>query len=462
MVSDDMLLSITDKTGKIIYVNEKFCDVTKYSKNEILGKTHRILKSGYHPDSFYENLWQTISKGKHFSSLIKNKAKDGSTYWIMSIMIPTLDENSIPYQYVCVSNIASNIVNNFKKKNKTQTNDLIDLNIFKNALDNSSSVAITDMDGTITYANEMFCKLSKYSQNELVGKKHSMLKSGYHGRDFYENLWNTITSGKIWRGEIKNKAKDGTFYWVRTMIMPIFDDDKIKQFIAIRTDITPQMELAEKLVKAERLSSIGELASRLSHDIRNPLSVIQISFENLKIKYGTDDLKEKSFDKIQRSICRITHQIDDVLDFIRISSLILNKTKTTDVISDALDSLQIPDNIKVILPKNDVELTCDTKKLSTVFTNLILNGIQAIDGDGAITITVEEEDETIIFQVADSGKGISKEEQAKIFEPLFTTKQTGTGLGLASVNSIIKSHGGIISVTSPPTIFTIKLPKTLD
>lgn len=336
-----------------------------------------------------------------------------------------------------------------------------ELSNFKIALDNSASVAKTNSEGIITYANEMFCKLSQYSQEELIGKTHRIIKSGHHTEEFYENMWNTIVSGKIWQGNIKNKAKDGTFYWVRTVIVPTFDEERrITEYIAIRTDITPQIELSEKLIKSEKLSSIGQFASRMSHDIRNPLSIIRTSLENMKTMYGVDEIKQKQFERIDRSIDRISHQVDDVLDFVREKPLELNKTHMSEIIKESLDSLVIPDDVKLIFPKNDVEILCDKEQFSTALNNLILNGIQAINGKGTIEITCDENKDAVIIQIKDSGKGISKENLNLVFEPLFTTKQQGTGLGLAGVKSIIEAHGGVIYVTSPPTSFTITLPKT--
>jgi len=115
-----------------------------------------------------------------------------------------------------------------------------------------------------------------------------------------------------------------------------------------------------------------------------------------------------------------------------------------------------------IVPENDIDITCDQRQLSIVLNNLILNGIQSIENNGVIKISIDEDIDEIIIQVEDSGIGIPTDRLGKIFEPLFTTKQRGTGLGLASVKAIIESHGGIISVTSPPTIFTITLPKILE
>lgn len=329
----------------------------------------------------------------------------------------------------------------------------------KLALDESADVAITDKNGIITFVNDKFCVSSKYSKDELIGNSHNLLKSGFHSLEFYKNMWDVISSGKVWHDQIKNKAKDGTLYWNDMVIVPFLDKNKeIQEYIAIRRDISERIKLREKLVKAERMSSIGQLASRMAHDIRNPLSIIRVSLENLKLKYDVDATTEESFDRVERSIDRIAHQIDDVLDFVKGHPAELSQVKFSEIILESLDSLTIPDEIKLILPKDDIKIIADKKLFSIALNNLILNAIQTIDGIGTVEIITEENDEVII-QVKDSGKGIPKKDLDKIFELLFTTKQQGTGLGLASVKSIIESHGGIISVTSPPTVFTITLPK---
>ena len=208
--------------------------------------------------------------------------------------------------------------------------------------------------------------------------------------------------------------------------------------------------------------TLGRFSARLAHDLRNPLSIIRVSLENLKLLYGSDKSQQSIMQKVERSIDRITHQVDDVLDFVREQLITLNNHKISEIISESLDFIPIPDNIKLILPKNNVVVYCDDKQFSIVFNNLILNGIHVITHTGIIEISVEENNDGIIIQVKDSGSGIPKQNLNSLFEPLFTTKQQGTGLGLASVKSIVESQGGIISVTSPPTVFTITLPKILD
>ena len=214
-----------------------------------------------------------------------------------------------------------------------------------------------------------------------------------------------------------------------------------------------------ELTKTEKLATIGSLSSKIAHDIRNPLSIIRVTLENIRMMYGTDKTKQKQFDKVERSIDRIAHQVEDVMDFVKKPILTLEKINISEVIQESLDYTNMPKNIKLVLPKKDVELICDKARLGTCLNNLILNSIQAIEGKGLIVLSVDEKKDSVIIEIEDSGSGIPKEGIDDVFEPLFTTKQQGTGLGLASVRSIINAHGGTISVTSPPTIFKIILPK---
>jgi len=221
-------------------------------------------------------------------------------------------------------------------------------------------------------------------------------------------------------------------------------------------------KIQDQTINDKKFSLIGKFASNMAHDMRNPLSVIQASMENVRLISKPNDETKLQMDRIDRAIQRMAHQVNGVLGFIESKPLSCKKIKFSKIIDECLGTINIPGNIQFISPKNNVDVYCDSEKFSMALYNLVLNGIQSITGSGTIEISIEEEDDKIVIQVKDSGKGIPKEQLNVIFDPLFTTKLSGTGLGLASVKSIIDSHKGTISVTSNPTTFTITLPKILE
>jgi len=184
------------------------------------------------------------------------------------------------------------------------------------------------------------------------------------------------------------------------------------------------------------------------------------SLEILKLKYP--DIEDVKFNKINNAVMRITHQIEDVLDFVKTSPLVIEKTSLLDILRNILDSQESSDNIDVVLPQSDVIARCDSQRMRIVFLNLLLNSIDAVGKSGKIQIRFHDYKELVKVEFEDSGSVLEEKDIEHLFEPLFTTKQKGTGLGLSSVQNIIKEHGGTVSVTLHPTIFTIILPKTLD
>ena len=224
-------------------------------------------------------------------------------------------------------------------------------------------------------------------------------------------------------------------------------------------------EKTHEILKSERLSAIGELSGRLAHDLRNPLSVMKMSVDLIKQSPADSKLSDekvvKRIDLIEKSIDRISHQVDDVLGYVRNSPLNLKNISLKQLVENSIDKVNIPNDVKITLSKNDVNIDCDAVKLDAVFINLIINSIQAMQDGGTIEIKMSEKNNLAILKFIDSGDGISDENTPKIFEPLFTTKQKGTGLGLASCKNIVEQHHGEITVENNPTTFTIILPKVL-
>jgi len=221
------------------------------------------------------------------------------------------------------------------------------------------------------------------------------------------------------------------------------------------------IEEQEVRQKMDKLVHIGELTSRITHDMRNPLTVI-INYATMVRKNAKNKLDKKSLDQlelIEDEARKMYHQIEDVLNYVKLPPLKLQTHSLHDVLKKVIERVHIGDDVEINLPKTNPLITCDIDKMEIVFVNLITNAIEAMNKSGTISINASENKDTITIEIEDSGPGINQENIEKIFEPLFTTKTTGTGLGLASCKNIIDRHQGTISVKNNPTTFTIKLPK---
>ena len=213
--------------------------------------------------------------------------------------------------------------------------------------------------------------------------------------------------------------------------------------------------------KMDKLVHVGELTSRITHDMRNPLTVI-INYATMVRKNAKNKLDKKSLDQlelIEDEARKMYHQIEDVLNYVKLPPLKLQIHSLHDILKKVIDRTQIGDDVEINLPKTNPLITCDIDKMEIVFVNLITNAIEAMNKSGTISISSSENKDTITIEIEDSGPGINQENIEKVFEPLFTTKTTGTGLGLASCKNIIDRHRGTISIKNNPTTFTIKLPK---
>ena len=218
-----------------------------------------------------------------------------------------------------------------------------------------------------------------------------------------------------------------------------------------------------KIRKLEKLSAIGHLTSRLAHDLKNPLSLIKLNIDLLEAKPTTNnEFSKPHYDKINKSLKKIFFIIDDVLEFARTKDLNLSEHSLLKILNETISTIDIPQTVTVELPQNDVKLVCDSEKLQGVFGNLFVNAIHAIQDSGTISVKIDDSPNNVKIHVIDSGEGIPKENMSKIFEPLFSTKPTGTGLGLGICKIIIEQHKGRISVTNNPSTFTIELPKSLS
>lgn len=357
----------------------------------------------------------------------------------------------------------------------------------KFALDQSTIVAITDQRGIINYVNDEFCRISQYSRDELLGQDHRLINSGHHPKEFIRDLWTTIAAGKVWKGDLKNRAKDGSIYWVDTTIVPFLDaEGKPYQYIAIRHEITKLKQAEEKILqqaaelqRAAQLSFVGELAAGLAHEIKNPLAGIQGTVDILIRRRDASDPETEALRAIRHEVERIDGTVRALLDRARPRALSAARTSLTEVIwravgiarSQAVSAAARGHRVQIEFepPAKDIEPVADAAQVEDAVLNLIINALEAIEGEGKVAISIRrtesdseaEFDEEAVIEVSDTGTGISEEDLARIFHPFFTTTKGGTGLGLPAVRRIVRAHGGRVeakSTVGEGSTFTIYLP----
>ena len=312
------------------------------------------------------------------------------------------------------------------------------------ALDQSSIVAITDAAGIIRFANDKFCEISKYSRDELLGKTHRVINSGVHPPEFFVELWKTISGGQVWRGEICNRAKDGSLYWVATFIVPFLDaHGRPRQYVAIRTDITERKRAEEGARKA--IEAREEFLAIVSHDLKNPLTAIVMNA-----------------DLIHRSAGRMQSMILDLLDMSRVESqgfeLRWENVVLDDLLEDACEMASIGARARGIrIEKNELgselHISCDRERLNQVLSNLLGNAIKFSPEGSTIRVESLKVDSRIEVRVFDNGPGIPPDQMSEIFKRFWRSAPQaggGSGLGLYISKSIIDAHGGSIWAQNRP------------
>lgn len=367
---------------------------------------------------------------------------------------------------------------------------LRELSDIKHALDASTIVAITDVEGTIVFVNDKFCEISKYSREELLGQNHRIINSGHHAKEFFKEMWATIGRGKTWSGDIKNRAKDGSYYWVATTIVPFLDDrGKPRQYVALRHEITKRKEaeaaLAEayrrirddqqKLIQAEKLSSIGLLVAGIAHEVNNPLSGVLGCLKTLRDRRDmSEERREEYFKTAQEGLERIQQTMRGLLDFSRQRAPRRETIDLTTVIASALRLVAPALNKKDLRIDSAIDpislaAHADRGQVLQALVNVLLNAIYASPERRPIHIHACEENGAVSIKIRDEGPGVPEEVIDKVFDPFFSTKPEGdgTGLGLSVTLGLLNANGGGLEIRNAPSggaevLITLPLERTED
>lgn len=335
----------------------------------------------------------------------------------------------------------------------------------KRALDHAAIVATTDVTGRITYVNDKFCEISKYSREELLGQDHRIINSAYHPKAFIRDLWQTIAGGRVWHGEIRNRAKDGSLYWVNTTIVPFLNArGKPYQYIAIRAEVTALKAAETRLAQQASLARMGQMAAIVAHEVRNPLAGIKGAFQVLLSRRAPADPELPVMRDAVARIDALGELINDLMVFARPRPHHPTTFDLRPLLLEAIAMLRRdPANaaLEVAIDGPDVTPTADADLIRAAALNLLLNAAQAMGGRGRIAIAIEQGDQWWVLEIRDGGPGIPVELREQVFEPFFTTKARGGGLGLAIARRTAELHGGTLTLTCPDTggtVFTMTVP----
>ena len=378
-------------------------------------------------------------------------------------------------------------VNERTRAEEKLQSSLKELEDLKFALDQHCIVARTDARGVITFVNDKFCTVSKYSPEELIGQTHRVVNSRHHSKEFFDEMWQTITNGRTWRGEVKNHAKDGSTYWVDTTIVPFCGaNGKPVQYIAIRMDITNLKRIGEELQRAKEVAeqasrAKSEFLANMSHEIRTPLNGI-MGMTDLTLDTPLSREQREYLETVKSSSDSLLTVINDILDFSKIEAGKLDlecaEFELRGVMESTLKTLAVRAGEKKlellceIAPDVPEMVRGDAVRLRQVMTNLTGNAIKFTE-HGEVVLRVERESRegrelTLRFTVSDTGVGILPSKLSMIFDPFSqadtstTRKYGGTGLGLTISARLVQMMGGKIWVESEPGhgsqfYFTVKM-----
>lgn len=353
----------------------------------------------------------------------------------------------------------------------------------------AESIVITDPKGIITYVNPWFLKMTGYTREEAIGQDTSILSDGSHSDKFYEDLWQTISSGKTWRGHFKNKKKDGTLFEEDAVISPVHDSNgAIISYVAVKHDITQEQLLEHQIRRSQKMAAIGQLAHKVAHDFTNVLTMVLGNAQLAKKENEDNPELQQQMDDIIYAGNKTALLTTELLAFAHPTKLSLKSVKLNKIVEGVEEILRqsMPKNVEIeITNSSNVSIVeVDPTQIEQVLVHMAINSAEAMPEGGKLTIETRpcdpDDGEVIRLQayarevhgktkdfamvvINDTGTGISPEIAARIFDPFFSTKKSdkNTGLGLSTAYKILEQHGGFITMSSNPatgTTFRIYLP----
>jgi len=458
-----VILLALDEAGRVRMINRQGCALLGRPEEEILGLDwieHFIPERLRHQlRTVHDRVTSTVPEFEYFENpVLTRSGEERLIAWHNTL----LHDETGRVTGTLSSGTDVTESREAERRLRVSRKDLEDL---KSALDQSAIVAITDVQGRITYANDKFCEISKYSREELLGQDHRIVNSGHHPKEFFRGLWQTIGNGGIWRGEIRNRARDGSIYWVDTTIVPFLDErGRPYQYMAIRNEVTERKRAEALLREQTTLARLGEMAAVVAHEVKNPIAGIRGVLQVIGARMPGDSRDRAVIADVQERLDTLNELLQDLLLFARPTEPKTARAPVRPLVEDTVHHLNRDPGmgrVEVSVAGEDAVVSVDPAQFQRAFLNLLINAGQAMNGRGRIEVAISTRDGRCEIAVRDGGAGISPEVRERIFEPFFTTKHRGTGLGLPTAKRIIERHGGSLGIECPSgggTIVRVSLP----
>ncbi|MGO8880995.1 MAG: PAS domain S-box protein [Desulfomonilaceae bacterium] len=448
-----------DYGGTITACNDNFVQIIGSSREKLVGLN---MINDLKDVQIVAAVKRTLSgETGHYEGKYASVTADKVT-WVKVDFSPLLDERGVVLGGIGITED----ITATRKAEETQRR-------LATAIDQATEgVVITDPKGTIHYVNPAISKITGYSPQELIGANPRILKSGEHDSTFYRQLWDTIKSGATWSGRFINRKKKGRLYYEDATISPVKDTSgKITNFVAVKRDVTERLELSKQLFQAQKMEAVGTLAGGIAHDFNNLLQAV-LGYSELMLQRKKDG--EADYADLQKIFQAGKRGADLVKSLLAFSRKVETKYVPVDLNDEIISvrsllSRTIPKTIRIDLRlSGDLEsIRGDSSQIGQVLMNLGVNARDAMPDGGTLTfettnVQLDKEycsshleampGSYVLLTVSDTGQGMDKETLSHIFEPFYTTKETGkgTGLGLATVYGIVKQHGGHITCYSEP------------
>lgn len=472
-IDESAMVVITNQKGSITYTNDNFCKVSKYSREELIGRDHRIINSGYHSKEFMRELWTTIANGEIWKGEVKNRKKDGSLYWVDTTIVPFLNDKGKPYQYIAI-------------RSEITERKQVEENFLTLANNMSQLVWMADADGSIFWYNQRWFDYSGTTLEEMKGWGWTKV----HHPDHLERVVNKIKeyfdSGEVWEDSFPLRGADGHYRWFLSRAVPVLDaHGKVIRWFGTNTDTTVLKEVEEKLVekrreleaKVEELyksnSELDRFVYSASHDLRAPLKSMLGLIGIVMSSEDPNNTDQKTrLEMLNDSVIKLDSFIEDILNYSRNTRMgvVMEEINFGEILEEIRNGHKFMEGANKLKPLVEIiqkeKFISDKKRIIVILNNIISNAIKYRDTskkESFVSVFIECDSKKAVITIEDNGIGIAEDKQEKVFDMFYraTKLSNGSGLGMYIVKETLEKLDGIITLESSlnkGTKFNIQIP----